>query len=1822
MSNIVALFQSVLNSLIHSIEPSIETVFHKVESKLSNTKMTDNELDHFLETLLFSYPRKCKSYQQMIETLVSFASMNPPEIMRFLYSMFKKESNRTVEKPPTIYAITSLSYKSANFYHFQFNRYVNLIVLTDLIFKIIDEYPKNQPYKKLALCGFNLCISSKRFHMIQDMLIETWSLIFYRISCFSIDIISKSYDQYLIGTNADRIFTLLSRVKGNEALADSLLVQIHQAKKKKWISSNILSSIANILSRIKCSPIKLNEFYKFAHEEKSSDLKEGAFNLITVLFNRLPQYSKKVSSFYSHRIYKRVTKEAKIRRCLKAFINLMNGDISNHDEIGDGTDPLDYISLTGLKMTNQHDPSSYTSIFMRLFFPNASFKSCKLLFRDILVHLAALDITEFQKSVLPHFIDLNADDPRFEVMMMSILCLNRDKFIKHSFCHATKEQIQEINSIVCKSITNLLPFMQNVYKENDKFIGSFYFQYQSLIDDANHIVNNFFVQNNCKSHFKPKTEQVVSNMIKGSRIDSVILLLECIHTVFKPKHISENLDLLRVILEMSSLNNQSVIGLVGDICASLLKKSEIRPIIIHETLQLILSSKPAEVCQALLQILIDALTSLSISISNELIIEIETIVFLCFLSASVKCRVLAMQIFKYIGSLGKSENYTLLIENEDSIISNVNLTLLILSIPEKPSTVTPIIGGVDYEVACCCHYEKLWLIYLSEIMNIFINHKCTSLLKEIHEGIQIILKSQQNNISKNNYTMSAVFLVYLDSMVANLDFDNETPKKKCKCKEASRFFRNILKSKNSSQKKALITTLSFLNWRVLPSVLPHLLKSSQRLYTNISYSLSLIIQKPENFENVISRIFDTFMSMLDLFQSYFRINRINGTRKIKWSNENLKILKKNEPMCVNYCILISAAFNNIQDQFPLDELPISYRQVLVQFLVQWTQLPLKKKKFNRLRSYSLNALIPILNAGTVFTNGYQFDPSLIDMLVQCQMSGLVVLDSLLFFHVDILLNFFIKNAFLRPKRESQLFLMAIINTVDKITDISYIIKSAGALVFLAIHNYHEGNDCWKSILDQVLNVAIDRGSKVDTLKMIDSASDIKFVPDVFHSVTEQLIDFALDLIKATDKVFIVRYIVKYLLPWFSKVRLLPTHKYILLNIPSKFRMYTVTSFIEELISISKKMSEEQRNSFAQLWYELIRTTDNHVVVLLCISMSRSNRVKLKLFDELLEKSPRMISKYLAKRCSFAFWYYYKSQMKKDILSQKWIVKILTHAFLEYVEDAAPNFTLAFHFSLLFIENSQELFEALTSLFGLEIFDVEYVWISDSENEGMSRVGDIVTFFVSQLKEEENHKALDKWSNEALKWAVACKDLKIAYRSLVIYNFLVTNLPRSFPRLINESVLYHMNQVNEDNCEQVGLFVSEVFKALLKEIDEPDFANYAFNFASSFLGFHLFDKNCMENAMPIFLSCLSNSILESKASDVIVEAFIPFVCSLETNRKSQEMFKEVIERFPSPELYLIAAVFYAKPLPFIKIGKTYKEIMEMRFSTEQVNRSFILMNAMIKTASRPLSNSIYKIANILVIRYKVKTNYLLPMYNAALQSLSVNPYAVKFVKSLAVSDPSIALIRKGNITNYGENLNNDLSDDSEYDGNLNNAPTNNLNHSNLNNNNANNNYSSLNNNDSSNMSAIDFFDNISIDKVKKSLTELFVDSPEILPINNCKNVDCLGGMISMEKPPKIIPYATQYEIIQGLKKESELENHNLGKIAQWSSTFSIGMSGITPIKSVIMSLNAANISKFPTQMKPLQKKKVKKVLLELPTLNHPNRNSFIIPFSHFMKLEKI
>ncbi|KAK8889609.1 hypothetical protein M9Y10_034360 [Tritrichomonas musculus] len=1035
-----------------------------------------------------------------------------------------------------------------------------------------------------------------------------------------------------------------------------------------------------------------------------------------------------------------------------------------------------------------------------------------------------------------------------------------------------------------------------------------------------------------------KDELNLSSIADLIRVTSCIADLEVIKST----------DLVVIIVRFMCHFNKEISIAAGEVFENLLKIEGAFEIIINQIVTHLMTfdNEVASHCLYFLYKVIKnnkMIEKFNLNLKDGFYKMIEIYSFCCLVFDSPFCRLIALDILKRLSLNNNCCIYNILRESHSILTDSFNESIFLLKTPDNPCLIRPIIGTVSIENACCCRYNKIWLYFFSNVLNRLMSMK-KDMSSFIVQCSHIIHDVFSHHISL--FTLTAASLIYIDSFVYEtnlpiktpnisiekesqlkvvIDFDSDFDIKESQKLKMANFssILDLLNSNNLAKKKSLIYVCSLLNWRIIARILPELLTIENDLYPSLSESFVYLIRHSENFNGVISALFPFLIKFLKLLQNYFTFLDINSTREIVWDDKHIDLLKPHQELCVNYCILSSMPFKSDQLQIQEHNMPLIYRQVQMKFLIHWSQLPTEKvPDFNKLKTYSIQTLVLIINSGPVFIEGFVFDRNFFNLMMHCELNGDPVLYSLLYYHVDLLMSEFVKNSLIRTKEENRFFLTQILSILSEFNDPSLFENHIGSLILLSIILKKEKNAVYRQIITKldslfVKKLVFQNENDKKKLKFLNIFKNFEFA-------SEQIVESALNILQECDKnILLFKEIIDVIHPLFKNVHFVPKKRIIFQGVPTKFQRFTTVSFINSMFNVSSSLDEEKIEYFSILWYKLLLSTDNTSIVLLLLFDHSNSEMKKRIFLNLLPKDPFLISKFLAKRMTFAYWYFMQTQLRqKDIKTITWIAPVLAHAFNYFFEYVSHHFIVCLHFSLLFIEECDELFEALLDAFRFEFVDSQFVWTHEGPKKIM-QAAYIVSSIASYLA-EKNPNEIINWTEEAIRWSVACNDVKVGYRSLYILKILQTELPQNIFPMIAKAVSYHMSCIEDKYVENpierdLSLYIGECFDIFNRRMNDSDLVTFAFRFATLFVNCQFLDNSCLKKAIPIIMACTNHIVLMTTAKKILVDAFIPFLPNLELDIEAQKLLSQIADRKASPELFILAAAFYRNEIPFIKLN---------------------------------------------------------------------------------------------------------------------------------------------------------------------------------------------------------------------------------------------------------------------------------------------------------------
>jgi hypothetical protein len=428
-----------------------------------------------------------------------------------------------------------------------------------------------------------------------------------------------------------------------------------------------------------------------------------------------------------------------------------------------------------------------------------------------------------------------------------------------------------------------------------------------------------------------------------------------------------------------------------------------------------------------------------------------------------------------------------------------------------------------------------------------------------------------------------------------------------------------------------------------------------------------------------------------------------------------KLSEDEEQGAIYLCLIIAATFNNLD--VPLDETdwPLLARSSLAQFLVRWAQLDAQP----RLKAFAINALIPLLKGGPIFPPSFDFEKSMIEVFVACEAAVFAVLEDVLANHFTQFLAEYVAQGATRKKEEAVMFVKAVAGAVARTPDIERVHDHLGAMVVLALRAQYQ---CFADAKEILVHLGKAMGVEED----ISQWEDFSKVPEVFEATTEQVLWAGVEVLSSIEaepqgKLGPYTAVVHLLLPFLRKVRFIPGQPFIVPGIPSRYRKWTIILFVDALVALATKANEEFFEQLGEAWAALLPPVHSWVL-LTCVFLSESD-ARSRIFWRLIEADPGAVSHFLVKRLTFAY-HYHANHTKGAETHLEWVTKLLAKAYLVFPgqQFRAADAPIALTYSLLNIEKSRELFEAMAAVLDLDPADE---WSPDPNDPSRPRATALV-----------------------------------------------------------------------------------------------------------------------------------------------------------------------------------------------------------------------------------------------------------------------------------------------------------------------------------------------------------------------------------------------------------------------------------------------------------------------------------------------------------------
>ncbi|OHT07248.1 hypothetical protein TRFO_24655 [Tritrichomonas foetus] len=1712
------IFESVLSRMIESFAPHLFLVLADFESQ-NPTIPSTVESDRILERIFKRFPRKFPQYKSMLLDLSILAESNAGQILHYVVRILKHILKGARDTPFSILQGISTSYDPNNRHHILLFHYFSLFTLTDFICQIVSNYGPGDASVQVYRAGYNVATADPLLPRVCQTLVHQWSVIFSIVSETHFSDISSiftyfnSVEDYSLPLSLIRYLRLDSDDSIGPLFMTEIVNIVKQQHKKKTLNGKMLEALASLIITLPFSEDIYQKLYNLAYSLRHDKiLSSSAILLLSSVVIRFPKIWGRHTHVFQKRVLTVVGNRNKVKKALQTFRILMFG--LNLDPKWYfwqwGPNPrissLSYIKWNGAMNIPQNEPGSFSGVFMSNFFEKSDFSVCPHDFRDVLIHLASLDFSYFTKKIVPRFLALKTDDSRFLTFLMAVPHIYSSDFVKFAFKSVTAKQVDEFSSQIKDKIMSSL----SIYKKDNRQYG--------VCSNGNEFLSSLMGESDQKigvilgewslNQFGPLLVNHLPSEQKAINFTLVDRLLPAVRYVLSTTDFS-NKQTMELMVRLSFHNHSAVSTnaymICRDIIGNLHDELEKYLSILNDLMMKEISPEATCTCLSLLH---DSLKNMNEKmIRTKMFRKLEFASFLKLSSMYPETRHLAylnmLRINKFLNNNGVMRYIS---DQIGEIEKNVKVKLLLHVTTAKPERIPVPTDKIDFESAILSHYYDIWTFFLAEIMNVVIASNYSPVLERIssikNETIEAVCDSNTyrtpSDIGLLLIITSSMF--HLPRLVRSNSLYQEFGEREDTRKQFRDTISNLIGSNCDRLIEMGFTLLEHVHITLYPYIFDILNGLPNETLPQATAALSIIVKNPELTKPFYKQCFRKLTHFLNNLQFLFMQMKINGPRIIQWDTESELRVTRDASFVKDYCSIVSVYFSRLPQSFHVDEWTLSARENVFRQLLNWSMTT--SLSLESVRAYASNALRAIIRVCSFFNDSLLFDTETVSFFGRLEIENGPVLSNLLKFHLDLLLDTYVTATYTQPRAIADAYIEAIIdNLTSESTSkhVDFITSVSGQILLLGLVSSVREHPRACCLIDKFVCAtasAINFEYSDHFREMLESTTLTELLPKIFTSMTEAVFSSVFRLLQMKNLHVPAKDIIESVRPWMKVVRLLPKQKTIAQNVLPVFNYFTPHLFLAHLMETTEAVDDDQFRSIASLWTELQKSPDHRDIVPLFISDWDDDAIKIKLFGILLGADPINVSQRLSNRCTFAFYFHVTRCQNSAFSNELWPASLLATVFDRNWDVLLPQVPTVIHYSLLFKEQGTSmLFYVLCKRLGVDCRD-------DGEQQAGPLHVEALRDIVDKLLLKLSPEGIAYWGEESLKWVIGCSDLQLAATSFVIYNQINQPKGNIITNAIIRTVYYHLVH---NFCETKLLcqLVTESFILFLSCFEGNE--HLIFNYASSFLDCRIFVETSLFDARMLFQKCIQIRELMNKVINNSVTIARPLIPRLETSKHAQRSMDELIKALPNNiELQIIIApIKTVDPTLFphaSDVNVIFAQADDSTLCKALVHYSFLM-----KTSSRAVLNAIFELSAGILSRIPQNENNrmsLAKIYQNALHFMAQCPAATKFIQALCKREPAAATL--GIIDVY------------EWDR--------------------------------------------SIENVSRGIKTLIKpDESPIVTITDCKSYTAVTRFLQSEVMPKILPFAAQREMIEGMKRvEKDHKSHRI--IAYRRSPTNYGSGG--------------------------------------------------------------
>lgn len=932
----------------------------------------------------------------------------------------------------------------------------------------------------LTRAGYNLATAELSQPELQKKLIQQWSVIFSLLSERNFEDIYQLFQ--LFSMTSDLTLPILLyryiRFDVDDAIGpiffNNLMTIMKGYIKKKTLNNCILESVSAMLITLPYDEDTYLKLFNMIYPlRKDKNLSGGALFVLSSIFIRYNKMKVSFEHFFEKRILLAAGDKTKTQTVAECFFRIMLGRNVVPEilfwEFGNNPilTPLSFLkfSIYSFIETNSAYKNTFHSDFMNSFFVKSDFSICPHTFTFIIVYLASLNFKCFVENVVPPFLELNENDPRFIAFLNSIPKINSDDFFKNCFSKVHHSEIKKMNSLFREKVIKAFLAIE---PPNDAPHGvcvrEVHFLIDSLSDEADQKVSEYLNDWGMSDYFKPSNFKYkrCKHMIHG--IDLSYSLLNVLKFVLIDEDYS-NVDILRVVLKFACSINNAMASSAYRFCIEVFPDKVEAAVLVKISFNFNIDNEFDFIVNTIIfQIFKKQKTN---RFKDEgLLRKVEIMGFFLHASTLPVIRNLGREILYEVHSILGEKSMVSLFENEITLIEKVAKSKLILcNLPYTPQRDLPPASTIPFHFAFMSHYYDVWLFYFAEMLNILILRNFTPLTEfyalRKKEFLQSVLHNEDKLFIKRSVGHHIIILstnFHIPDVIESKYYDPNKMFQPFNIEkyvdnraEVANYLNELLHSNNKSCVEFSFGVVRHLHYSLLPSIIEVMAKAPHEHLLQACSMVGYKIRMPDISHKLFKKNINRLTNLLTEVDFYLVKSDFSRARKMDWSTELENRFVENESHLKELCFILIKITEELNVEIDEMNWPTSTREIICRSIYNYATL--KSEKLKSLKLYSDAAYNAIVSVGPSLTSPPLFDEEVLLYLAEKSVHfRSPALYNLLYFHFEMLFNSYLHACLILPRVHGDAYFSCIVDCLLSSPDnenAQFILKNSGKLLFLA-----------------------------------------------------------------------------------------------------------------------------------------------------------------------------------------------------------------------------------------------------------------------------------------------------------------------------------------------------------------------------------------------------------------------------------------------------------------------------------------------------------------------------------------------------------------------------------------------------------------------------------------------------------------------------------------------------------------------------------------------------------------------------------------------------